>query len=144
MASASIQEHIVTRKLLWVGPLVIVLAILVNLIIRSLAVSFFGVPNTFQLLQPASIITSTIVFLLLAILVLMLVKRFSHRPIRTYRVVGLIALLVSLLSPVMVLAGLMPAPGMNISIFWTMILMHIVTAAIAIGLLTTLTREKAM
>jgi hypothetical protein len=43
----------------------------------------------------------------------------------------------------MALVGLFPAPGMTTSIFWTMIVMHIVSAIIVIGLFTTLTREQA-
>jgi hypothetical protein len=47
----------------------------------------------------------------------------------------------SFLSPVMALVGLFPAPGMTLSIFWTMIVMHLVSAIIVVGLFTTLTRE---
>jgi hypothetical protein len=37
----------------------------------------------------------------------------------------------------------MPIADMNVSIFWTMIVMHVVSAVIVVGLLTTLTREQA-
>ena len=35
------------RKLVWVGPLTIIVAVLVNLVIRTIAVAFFGVPDGF-------------------------------------------------------------------------------------------------
>ncbi|HZO71586.1 MAG TPA: DUF6069 family protein [Ktedonobacteraceae bacterium] len=143
MASTLLREHIAPRKLLWVGPLTIVSTVIVNLVIRSIAVSVFGVPEAFQYLQAPSVIGGTIVFLLAALLALVLVNRFAQRPIRFYRLLALVVLCISLLSPVMALAGLFPAPGMTLSIFWTMIVMHIVSAAIVISLCTTLPREQA-
>ena len=104
---------------------------------------FSGIPETFQYLQASYIIGSTIVFVLLALLVFVLVNRFARHPIEFYRVLAFVVLCISLLSPVMALIGLIPAAGMNLSIFWTMIVMHCVSAVIVIGLLTTLTREQA-
>ena len=143
MATLRLREQVALRKLLWVGPLTIVLTIIANLILRTIAVSFFGIPETFQYLQASYIIGSTIVFVLLALLVFVLVNRFVRHPIEFYRVLAFVVLCISLLSPVMALIGLIPAAGMNLSIFWTMIVMHCVSAVIVVGLLTTLTREQA-
>ena len=57
---------------------------------------------------------------------------------RFYRILALAALFVSFLNPIMALAGQLPAPGMNLHIFWTMIVMHTVTATITVSFLTTL------
>jgi len=141
MASTLLREQVALRKLIWVGPLTIVFTVIVNLIIRSIAVSIFGVPETFQYLQAPYVIGSTIVFLLVALLALVLVNRFARRPIRFYRLLAFVVLCISFLSPVMALVGLFPAPGMTLSIFWTMIVMHLVSAIIVVGLFTTLTRE---
>ena len=130
------QESVSLRKLLWVGPLTIIVAALVNLLIRTSAVAFFGVPDGFTYLQAPSVIGSTVVFLLLALLAFVLVGRMASRPVRFYRILALVALFVSFLNPVMALAGLFPAPGMNLPIFWTMIVMHTVTAIITVSLLT--------
>lgn len=143
MATLRLREQVALRKLLWVGPLTIVLTIIANLILRTIAVSFFGIPETFQYLQASYIIGSTIVFVLLALLVFVLVNRFARHPIEFYRVLAFVVLCISLLSPVMALIGLIPAAGINLSIFWTMIVMHCVSAVIVVGLLTTLTREQA-
>ena len=94
-------------------------------------------------LQVAYVIGSTIIYLPLALTAFALVSRFARRPIRFYRVLALVALLISFLIPAMALGDLMPIPGMNMPIFWTMIVMHGVSAAIVVGLLTTLTREQA-
>ncbi len=136
------QEGFAMRKLVWVGPLTIIVAVLVNLAIRAVAVAFFGVPDGFAYLQAPFVIGSTVVFLLLALLAFILVGRFARRPVRFYRMLALVALLVSFNNPVMALAGLFPAPGMNLSIFWTMIVMHTVTAILTVGLLTTLAVES--
>ncbi len=135
------QEGFAIRKLLWVGPLTIIVAALVNLVIRSIAVAFFGVPDGFTYLQAPFVIGSTVVFLLVALLAFALVGRFARRPVRFYRILALVALFVSFLNPVMALTGLFPAPGMNLHIFWTMIVMHTVTAILTVSLLTTLAVE---
>jgi hypothetical protein len=141
MTSTMLHERIALRKLVWVWPLTVVITIIVDLLIRSLAVAFFGVAETFQSFQPATIISGIIVYLLLALLAFVLVSRFARQPLRFYCWLALVALCVSFLTPVMALLGLLPAPGMNLHIFWTMIVMHIVSAAIAVSVLTTLTRE---
>ena len=132
------QEGVSFRKLLWVGPLTIIVAALINLLIRTIAVAFFGVPDGFTYLQAPFVIGSTVVFLLLALLAFVLVSRIASRPLRFYRILALVALFVSFLSPIMALAGLFPAPGMNLPIFWIMIVMHTTTAIIAVSLLTRL------
>ena len=93
-------------------------------------------------MQAPLVIGSTVVFLLVALLAFVLVGRFARRPVRFYRILALVALCVSFLFPIMALASLFPAPGMNLHIFWTMIGMHIVTAIITVGLLTTLAVES--
>ncbi len=135
------QKGFVTRKLLWVGPLTIVVVALVNLLIRIVAVMFFGIPDSFAFLQPVFVIGSSVIFLLLALLAFVLVGRFSRRPVRFYRLLALVALLVSFLNPILALSGGFPAPGMNLSIFWTMIAMHVISALLTVGLLTTLAVE---
>ena len=50
--------------------------------------------------------------------------------------------IISFLNPITALAGLFPAPGMNLLIFWTMIVMHCVSAIITVSLLTTLAVER--
>jgi hypothetical protein len=136
------REGFALRKLLLVGPLTIVVAVLVNLVIRSIAVAFFGVPDGFTYLQAPFVIGSAVIFLVLALLAFILVGSFARRPVRFYRILALVALFVSFLNPVLALVGLFPAPGMNLHIFWTMIVMHTVTALITVSLLTTLVVES--
>jgi hypothetical protein len=138
----TVQERVAIRKLVWVGPLAIVLVALVNLVVRTLAVSFFGVASSFVYLQAPLVIGSTVVFLALALLAFVLVGRVSSQPIRVFRIVAGMALFVSFLNPLMLLAGLFPAVGMNLHIFWTMVVMHCASALITVSLLTTLAVEQ--
>jgi hypothetical protein len=126
----------------WVGPLTIVVVAPVNLVVRTLAVSFFGVASSFVYLQAPLVIGSTVVFLLLALLAFVLVGRVSSHPVRIFRIVAGVALLVSFLNPIMLLAGSFPAVGMNLHILWTMIVMHCVSALITVSLLTMLAVEQ--
>jgi hypothetical protein len=137
------QERVATSKLVWVGPLMIVLAALVNLVVRLLAVSFFGVASSFLYLQIPVVTITTVVFLMVALLAFVLVGRVSRHPVRIFWIVAGVALLVSFLNPLLLLAGWwLPAVGMNQLILWTMIVMHIVSALIAGSLLTTLAVER--
>ena len=137
------QERVATRKLVWFGPLTIVLAVVVNLVVRACAVSFFGVSSSFPYVRAPVIIVTTVVFLVLALLVFVLLGRVSNHPVRSFRIVGSIALVVSFLNPLLQLAGhWLPATGMNLPIFWTMIVMHCDSALITISLLTTLAVEQ--
>ncbi len=136
------QEGFALRKLLWVGPLTIVAASVVNMALRAVAVNFFGVSDGFLYFQPSYVIGGTVVYLLLALLAFVLVGRVARHPVSVYRLVALVALCVSFLTPVMALTGLFPAAGMNLHIFWTMLAMHLVSALITVGLLTTLAAER--
>jgi hypothetical protein len=143
MQSMSLQaaphEQVILRKLVWVGPLTIVMVALANLVIRALAVAFFGVPAGFGYLQAPVVITGTLVYLLLALLAFVLVGRFARRPILFYRILAAIALVLSFATPILALSGALAAPGMDLHIFWTMIVMHVTSAVITVSLLTTLT-----
>jgi hypothetical protein len=120
----------------------IVLAALVNLVVRLLAISFFGVASSFLYLQVPVVTVTTVVFLMVALPAFVLVGRVSRHPVRIFRIVAGVALLASFLNPLLQLAGhWLPATGMNLAIFWTMIVMHIVSPLIAVGLLTTLAVE---
>ena len=129
------KQQLSWGALLWIGLLTILACICANSIVRFIAVTFLGVSTAFQPLQLPTIIVSTVVYLLLAIAALLLVSRMSARPVRAFRIVATLCLLVSLLFPLMALTGIFPTSGMTVVVFWSMIAMHIVSAAIAIALL---------
>ncbi|HLV98372.1 MAG TPA: hypothetical protein VKT82_06800 [Ktedonobacterales bacterium] len=138
VSHSTARKALAPRKLVWVGPVTIVVAAIVNLVIRAIATAFFGVSDGFTYFQPYYVIGGTVVYLLLAFLAFVLVGRAAQHSIQTYRLLALVALGVSFLSPLSALAGLVAAPGMNLHIFWTMVIMHTVSAIITVSLLTTL------
>src|SRR5258708_12469294 len=95
------QERVATRKLVWVGPLSIVLAVVVNLVVRSFAVSFFGVSSSFPYLQAPVIIITTVVFLMLALLAFVLVSPVSSHPVRSFRSFAGLPLVAPFLNPLL-------------------------------------------
>jgi hypothetical protein len=132
------KSQVAFGKLFWVGPLSIGVTVLADLLVRTVATTFFGVPESFVYLQAPVLIGCIAFFGVLAALVFALVTRFARRPVRLYRILASIALLVSFLNPIMALSGQFPAPGMNLHIFWTMIVMHCVAALFMVSLLTRL------
>jgi energy-converting hydrogenase Eha subunit B len=142
MASTLVRERVALRKLIWLAPLTLVTTAIVNLIIRTIAVASFGVAESFQYLQAGLVIGTSLVYGLLALLAFWLVSRFARRPIQFYRIVALVALVVSYLFPILALVGAFPLAGMTPAIFWTMLLMHTASALVIVGLLTTLARES--
>ena len=137
------QERIAWNRLWWVGLLTIVAAAIANVLVRTLAVALFGVSSEFELLQPGAVAGSTVLFLVLAVGAFALVGRFSRQPITLYRRIAVVALILSLFNPLAVGLGLFPVTGtVTVGIVVTMLVMHVVAAAIAVGLLTTLGREQ--
>ena len=82
--------------------------------------------------------------MLLALLAFVLVGILFFQPVRNFWIVAGAALLVSFLNPFLLLANFIyPVVGMNLHIFWTMIVMHLVSALIAVSMLTTLAVERS-
>jgi len=87
--------------------------------------------------QVPLVIESSTSFLLLAILAFTLVGRFAHCPFQFYRTLAGIALFLSFSTPIMAMMGMFAVPRMIVHIFWTMIVVHLVSAVITVGLLRT-------
>jgi hypothetical protein len=142
MTTHQTQQQLSLRTLFWVGPLIILACISANTIVRTIGVPYFRISTSFQPLQLPTIVVSTVVYILLAIGAFLLVSRMSERPVRTYRILAPVCLLLSLLFPLMALTGVVPTPGMSGQIFWSMIAMHMLSAAIVITLLPMVTFHR--
>ena len=82
----------------------------------------------------------TVIGVLGAVTTFALVARFARRPIRTYLTVATIALALSFIPDLMLMAD--PSlPGTSVPAILALMVMHIVTFAISVGLLTSLTRR---
>ena len=133
-SSARPIERVAFNRLLWVGPLTILAAIVANVIIQQIAVTVLQPDPLFIPLTLIAPIVFTFVGVLGAVIVYALIGRFSRRPIRLFTIVAAVALVLSFASPLSI-------PGAGAGYIAVLELLHITTAAIAVGLLTRLARK---
>ena len=132
-------EQVDYRRLLWVAPLAAVVAAIVNAIIFALADAAGLFPDDVLLTsgQPMGlgpVVSVTIIGVVGAVIVYALIGRFSRRPIRLFTIVAAVVLVLSFASPLSI-------PGAGAGYIAALELLHITTAAIAVGLLTRLARK---
>ena len=113
-------------------------AVVANLALWAIARGPLGVSPAFPPLQSAAAtVVASVVGILAATAVFALIRRFAPRPMTTFRVVAVVALLLSLGGSL----GARAEPGGSNVAVATLVAMHVVTAAIAIGLLPRAERE---
>jgi hypothetical protein len=140
-ASVSVPNaRISLKRLLWVGPLAIIAAIIVNQILRLLAVSLLNISSEFPPLQVGPPIFFTLIGVLGAAIVFAIIARFSRRPIRLFRTIALVVLLISFVPDILLLTS-NAMPGTSPVAVGSLAIMHLVTWAITVWMLTTLARE---
>ncbi len=116
-------------------------AVLVNVVIRTVAVSVLGIGEGFLPLGVGPTVVFTMVGMAGAVVVFGLMLRFAKRPVRMFRRVALAVLLVSLVPDVLML--LAPSmPGTTVAGVLTLMVEHVVSWAVAVGVLTRLVGEK--
>ena len=114
-----------------------VLAVVANVVVRALGIELFDIPDEFEHLALRAVILSTLIGVVAAGLVYTVIARFAARPDRTFTIVAVVALLLSLLAPLMVgLEDPPEYPGTDAGSVGTMMAMHVVAATIAIAALT--------
>jgi hypothetical protein len=167
-----VDERVSFARLLWVAPLSVVAALLVNLGIRAAAQAID--PSLVRLPSLQTLYLSfTVLGALAAVLVFTLLAVLTTKPFTSFRVVAMVALLLSwipdiglatggqlgafsmqVVGPLMGLLGgggpppgaggppPGPMPGMPIGSVAVLMLMHLATFVVATGLLTTLPRSR--
>ena len=132
----------VDQSKVWrVGGLAILASAVANAIVYFIANAILRFPPEFPPL--ASVVPPvlfTVMFTLVAVVVFAVVARRSSQPIRLYRIIAVVALVVSLL-PDATLPGNPMFPGVTPAALGTLVVMHLVAAAITVYLLTTQTLE---
>ena len=114
-----------------------VAAVVANVLLRALAIALFDIPPEFEHLALRAVILSTLAGVLVAGLVYALIARFATNPARTFTIVAIVALLLSLLAPLSVgLEDPPEYPGTDAASIGTMMAMHVVAATIAILVLS--------
>jgi hypothetical protein len=129
----------VLSRLLWVGPLTILVAVLANVVLQQLAVAVLRPDPAFMPLTLPPPIIFTVVGVLGAVIVYALIARFARNPNPLFRRVALVTLVVSLVPDIlMLITGF--NPGTTLGNVLVLMLMHVVTWAISVEMLTRLTR----
>lgn len=114
-----------------------VAAVAANVLLRAIAVALFDIPDEFEHLALRAVVLSTLAGVAAAGVVYAVIARFARDPARTFTIVAVVALLLSLLAPLSVgLEDPPEYPGTDAGSVGTMMAMHVVAAVIAIAALT--------
>jgi hypothetical protein len=98
------RDGVSWSRLLWVGPLTVIVALIVNLIIKTVAIAINpALADMGQLGN--SLIVLTVEGAILAVIVFALMVWLVPHPIHWFRVVGVIALLISIIPDIMLGLG---------------------------------------
>ena len=137
VSSASLlKERPVWGRLWLLGLLAIVGSVIVNAIIHTIAMAVLPISSQFFQLQGPIYVVFTVVATIAAVLVFALVSRLSRRPIRLYRIIATIVLVLSLIPDL----GLLSSTGGSWYAVGTLMSMHIAAYLVCVGVLTTMTR----
>ena len=131
--------RVFNRRLLWAGPLAIGGALVANAVVRAIELAVLPIPAAFFPLQSAAFVGLTVVGVLGAVLVYAVIGRFTQNPIRNFRIVAGVALLLSFLPDLGLLVSGMP--GATLAGVLGLMAMHVVAALVAVGVLTGLAAE---
>jgi hypothetical protein len=127
------QQGIDLRRLLWAGPLTIAAATAVNALVFLIGAALGAFPAS--VIIPAAgmpmslppVIAATVAGVAGGLVAFALIARFARRPLRLYRALALIVLLLSLATPFSV-------PDAPAGFYAALLLMHLIAGAAAIWL----------
>lgn len=159
--NADRHDGVSFARLLWVAPLTVVVAVVVNQIIKAIVIALNPALAEMEQLSQA-MITLALEGAILAVIVFALMVWLVPHPIRWFRIVAVIALVISLIHDLLLGfeaqfyraspggggppsgGRLSPAevlPGLPWDRVFILMLLHAATAVVCIVMLTTLTRE---
>ena len=124
-------------RLWWVGLLAIIASVAANLLVRLLAVVTLDISPDFEPLSGYGTVISLTAFGVLgAVIVFALLARFARPPILMFKRIAAVALVLSFVPDVLLLVA--SVPGATAVSVGVLMVMHVVTWAISVGMLTTL------
>jgi hypothetical protein len=126
-------ERIAWQRLWLVGLFAIIASVIVNAVIAIAAISLLLIPASST--QRVSVFT--VIGALGAVLVFALVARFSRRPIRLFRIIATVVLVLTFIPDLALFSFLGGAASVTV-----LLLMHVATYLICVGMLTTMTRAR--
>jgi hypothetical protein len=129
------EGRVALRRLAWVGPLAVAAATAANEVARQLLVATLPVNPAFLPMQAEGVAMLTVLFSIAAVAVFAAVVRLSAQPIRTYQIVSVVALVMSMLPDFMLFADPTATTGGVIALM----ILHAVAAVAIVWPLSTLT-----
>lgn len=137
--SNSNSNQVDLGRLTWVGLAAIVLSVVANIVARVILFAVLELPAGFPPLQVGAITFFTVVGTLGAVIVYAIVRRRAAQPIRTFRIIAVVALIISVIPNVALAVdpSAAPFPGGTPLAFLALIVFHVVAAGVSVGLLTT-------
>ena len=129
-------ERIALGRLWWASLLAGIGAIVANVLIYFIASAAGAIPQSVlipgmnQPITVVLVILNSFVPAILAAVLLALLNRFTRRPVRIFRIIAAVLLVLSFANP-------LTLPGAPLAMILALDLMHIVAAAIIVGVLTT-------
>ena len=132
-----------TGRLLWAVPLAAAAAALATAVVYGVVETAGALPDNVLVDTPtgraplglSAVMFTSVVGALGATVVFALVGRFAHHPIRTFRIVAAVVLVLSFATPLTI-------PGAPPAMVLTPELMHVVATVCIVGVLTTLARGR--
>jgi hypothetical protein len=128
-------------RLWWASPLAGLAAAAANVVIYLIASAAGAIPQTVLVpglnlpITAMPVILNSFVPAILAGALLAVLNRFARSPVRLFRIIAVVLLLLSFLNPFTI-------PGAPLAMILTLDLMHVVAAAIIVGVLTTLPLKR--
>lgn len=140
--TAELPTTVGVKRLTTYGLLALVLASIVNGLVRVIALTVVDIPLVFALWWEP-VIAASAIGAIGATVVYGVITRVSNRPNRTFTIVAVIVLLLSFVGPMNVY--LSPPPelaGAPWTVFATLAVMHVTSAATIVGVLTRATKSE--
>ena len=126
------KQHSLTGRSWWEGVLIVLTAVVMNALIVLAAHAVITVAPTFAPLQFESVIPTTVVAVTGALIVFALISRRTQQPTRLFRRMAVGVLLVSII-PDLLLPVIGLYPGTRLPEVGFLLLMHVATALLCIG-----------
>lgn len=141
--SASSANGVARDRLLVAGLASVAAAVVANIVAFVIARAVFDLPADFPPLSVAAITFFTLIGTGLGALVFAWLSRRSAAPFRTYRIVAVVALVLSIIPNILAVfnPAMFPFPGGTATAFLVLVLFHVIAAVVSVTVLFRLARE---
>ena len=129
------KQHGISWRLWRVGLLTVIAAVIVNILITLVAKALFPVAPTFIPLQLGPVIVFTVIGVVGAVIAFTLLVLWATHPVLLFQRIAWAVLLVSLI-PDLLLPFIGLFPGTTFPEVGALLLMHVATALICLGILS--------